>query len=155
MSQQPNKESTEQVEIRPAVIGDVPFIFNSWLKSYRDAGAVTGIANETYYKEHHDVIERILMAPGAQALIVCNKEHPEQIYAYLVGTIDAQSATIHWLYTKHPFRRLHMARTLFDTFNAMHPNRTVYFSHRTKAAFPLVDALSKVRNLEYNPYKAK
>lgn len=147
--------SDEQVEIRPAIIGDVPFIFNSWLKSYRDAGAVAGVVNDVYYKEHHDVIERILNGGGLQALVVCNKEHQEQIYAYLVGTIEADAATVHWLYTKHPFRRLHMARTLFETFNAMHPHRTVYFSHRTKAAHPLVDNLNKIRNLEYNPYKAK
>lgn len=144
--------SNEQVTVRPGVVEDVPFIFNSWLKSFRDAPVVQGIPNVIYYKEHHDVIERILSGAGLQVLVVCNKEHPDQIYSYLVGTLGAAESTIHWVYTKHPFRRMGMADELLKAFTTMVPvGSSMMYSHRT----PAVNATIASRNMIYNPYKAK
>lgn len=139
--------------IRPGVVEDVPFIFNSWLKSFRDAPAVQGIPNVVYYKQHHDVVERVLAAPGLQVLVVCNKEHPEQIYAYLVATIEATEVTIHWIYTKHPFRRMGMAGQLYKSLcNIVQLAKPLLmYSHRTHVGGLLANKI----NLIYNPYKAR
>lgn len=148
-----NNETTDQVIVRPGVVEDVPFIFNSWLKSYRDASAVQGVPNNIYFPKHHDVIERVLAGQGLQVLVVCNKEHPEQIYAYLVASLENAELTIHWLYTKHPFRRLGMATQLYKTLIAMVPKSAapVQYSHRTHVGGQLANS----NQLTYNPYKAK
>ena len=51
----------EIINLREAQDQDVPFITNSWLKSYRHGGAMTKhVPNDIYYAQHHSVLERIL-----------------------------------------------------------------------------------------------
>jgi hypothetical protein len=143
--------------IRPVSAGDVSFIYNSWLKSYRDSPQVKSIPNTLYYAEHHAVIENIFKSPNCTIGIACNPEEQDQIYGYLVGDIldritkvqaSGYVAVVHWLYVKHPFRMNGIAKGLFNWFTLDHKDLTFVYTHRVKN----VEKLIGERPFVFNPY---
>lgn len=135
--------------IRPLSKEDVPFIYNSWLKSYRDSPMVKSIPNTIYYAEHHKVIENLLRQPGCLAGVACNPEDANQIYGYVVGEtlpgIPDPCLCIHWVYCKHPFRGNGIAKALFQWIGQAKSN---VYTHRVKN----VEKLIGERPFTFNPY---
>ena len=146
----------ELFTIRDAQPDDVPFIFNSWLKSYRDSPMVKSIPNTIYYDEHHRVIERILQAPTTKAFVACNPEDANQIYGYVIAdeksdqTSGPYATTYHWLYCKHPFRGNGIAKALFQKVQdrPVQPGHQTFYTHRVKN----VENLIGDRVFVFNPY---
>lgn len=138
--------SQSNVIIRPGVVEDIRFIFNSWLKSYRDANAVAGVPNTLYFKGQHEVVERILARPGLLVLVACTPEDEKQILGYVVASETKAGTVLHWLYVKHPFRGFGIARELEK--RAVHSSSSVQYSHRTK----YVDGIVKRRGYIFNPF---
>lgn len=120
---------------------DVPFLYNSWLKSYRDSPTVQSISNTVYYAEQHKLIERLLQAPEAKAVVACNPEDPTQIYGYIVYQPDV----LHWVYVKHTFRGAGIARMLVAEAGL---SAKLIYTHRVKNSERLVGE----RDATYNPY---
>lgn len=140
-----------QMLIRPAGPDDMPFIFNSWLMSYRKAPATHGIPSNVYYSQHHKLIEEMLNRPSARAMIVCPENDRDLICAYMVAepmqNTDGKAVMVHFVYVKETFRLLGIVKTLAKSFGIN--NDTVLFcSHYTSAAKPLVEKFGIV----YNPY---
>lgn len=138
-------------QLRTVQPSDIPFLFNSWLKSYRDSPMVKSIPNTTYYNAHHTIIERLLKSPGAIAYIACNPEDPDQIYAYIVGEYWQDVATvIHWIYCKHPFRSNGIGSALIAKLldRIVAPGHITYYSHRVKNTEKLLGE----RQYTFNPY---
>ena len=71
------------VRLRTLTEEDKPFIFNSWLKSYRFSHFGEKITNTIYFEDHHKIIENILKK--AKVVVACNEEDPSQDYGYIVG----------------------------------------------------------------------
>ncbi len=136
-----------EFDIREATIEDIPLIFSSWLKSYRDGAAVQSVPNSIYYAEHHRIIERIFAAPGLYIRVACDKEDPSHVYAYLVGH-TGQDPVLHWVYTKFPFRNCGLAKALFGCFETDSGKNVAIYSHAGKISQKLVQK----RNIIYNPY---
>lgn len=141
-----NANDTPLFTIRPLAKEDVPFVYNSMLKSYRDSPTVAGIPNTIYYAEHHRIIEGILADPQSRVHVACNSEDPAQIYGYAIGRTAPGLAIIDWIYVKHPFRSFGIARALEK--EAIGANTVVHYTHRVKH----VERLLKNRNYIYNPY---
>ncbi len=148
---------TELFTIRDALPDDVPFVFNSWLKSYRDSPMVKSIPNTIYYDEHHRVIERLLQKPELCAFVACNPEDSNQIYGYVLAerAFDGQggcvSTTFHWIYCKHPFRGNGIAKALFEKVQhgkPATPGHQTFYTHRVKN----VENLIGDRTFVFNPY---
>jgi hypothetical protein len=123
-------------KIRPMSKADEPFAYSSWLKSFRDAPAVSGVSNTVYYKCHHDLVEAILSDPNTVAHIACAPDDDSQIFGYIVGS----AGVCHWVYVKHPFRTFGLAR---DLVALIQPK-----VHTTKAR-----PSSLIGNSVYNPYE--
>lgn len=130
--------------LRPPESADVPFLYNSWLKSYRDSPTVAGIPNTLYYTGQHALIERLLR--DCEVVIACSKEDPGQILGYGIGETGLGTATVHWIYVKHPFRGFGIGRALYQDLVGDQAN--VYFTHRPKNG----ERLLRGRPVTYNPY---
>lgn len=148
---------TELFAIRDALPDDVPFVFNSWLKSYRDSPMVKSIPNTIYYDEHHRVIERLLQSPDIHAHVACNPEDHNQIYGYVIAEkhidpdIKCVSTTFHWIYCKHPFRGNGIAKALYEKVQNSYPalpGHQTFYTHRVKN----VENLIGDRLFVFNPY---
>lgn len=138
-------KKTPQIRFRPAGQEDVNFIFNSWLKSYRNSYATKNITSTFYFTEHHKVIERILAA--AKTVIACNQEDPSQVYGYVVGDTVDGIFVIHYLYVKHSFRGLGLGKLLFNAFDH-DPTAASLYTHHTHMAH----RLAAKYNMLHHPY---
>lgn len=132
-------------DIRPLLSADVPFVYNSWLKSYRDSPMVKSIPNTIYYAEHHKVIENLLKQTNCLAAVACNPEDANQIYGYIVGEMIEKALCVHWVYCKHPFRGNGIAKALFQWIGESTANT---YTHRVKN----VEKLIGERPFTFNPY---
>src|SRR5271165_681887 len=100
---------------------DLPFIFSTWLKSFRYSSSFAKeIDNETYYKFHQQVIERIL-SRSPSIYIACDQLHPDTVFGYIVY----EGPVLHFAYVKKSFRKLGIARALL-------PYTPDFISHLTK-----------------------
>lgn len=140
-------EKSVPIRIRPATEIDVPFIFNSWLKSYRGDNFAKGITTTIYFNEHHKVIEELLKT--CTVLIAANHDNPQDIFGYVCAERIDGVFVIHFAYTKQTYRRLGVIKALFNELG--HDFTTAaLFTHQTKYS----DRLGPGRNLVYSPYIA-
>jgi ribosomal protein S18 acetylase RimI-like enzyme len=131
--------------LRTMVEDDIPFIFNSWLKSYRFSHFGEKITNTIYFQDHHKVLERIVK--NSKVLIACDPQDSSQLYGYSVaGEID-DVLVLHFIYVKHTFRNLGIGKTLLDALGHDKSSAAVY-THHTRMA----DKLAAKYNLVYHPY---
>jgi GNAT superfamily N-acetyltransferase len=135
--------------IRSAAVDDIPFVFNSWLKSYRDAPAVRAVPNTTYYAEHHAIIEKIFSSAGLVLLVACDATESKQIFGYAVGERTSKGFAIHWVYVKFPFRRFRIGAALEQALLATNVDLSeVCYTHAPKGG----EGLFRTRKYTYNPY---
>lgn len=133
------------IQLRPANPEDIPFIFNSWLKSFRNAYFARQLINTVYFTEQHKVIEKLVKE--STILIACNAEEPSQVYGWICAGIIDGITSIHYVYVKHSFRSLGIASLLLDAIKKDKEVAGIY-THHTKAA----DRLASKLNLLYHPY---
>lgn len=126
------------LKIRFGAAYDLDFIYNSWIKSYRNR---VPVCKTLYCKKQHDLITSIL---GRSTILVATPDtDPELIVGYLV--YEAES-TLHWVYVKQSFRHMGIAQELLkyagltDDFE---------YSHLAPSFF---SRWLMLRGGEYNPY---
>lgn len=130
-------------KIRQADSDDLPFIFSSWLKSFRNYSSVAGVPNTVYYDKQHKLISRLLSKPTTIAIIACDPEDAKTIYGYAVAEVDASNMVLHYFYVKHPLRGFGIAKALEAELNTVNVTQTVYSSKTRHVA---------KRNYIYDPY---
>lgn len=137
----------ENVEVRLAYLDDIPFIFATWLKSYRYASTFARkISNDIYYKRHHMVIDLILKREGSVVLVAHPKGEPNVILGYMVAENQGGEDVIHYTYIKKSFRQMGIAGKLWDKLDK---TKKYLFTHYTVDS----DWLVKKFNLTYDPYR--
>ena len=138
-------KSLEKVRLRTANDEDLPFIFNSWLKSYRTSHFAEKITNTIYFSDHHKVVENILK--DSVAMIACNADDPTQMYGYAVGSQTDGIFVLHFIYVKHTFRSMGIGTLLLESYGFDVENASVY-THHTRVA----EKLAAKYNFVYHPY---
>ena len=135
-----------KIQFRLACPEDESFIFNSWLKSYRDSDSVKHITNTVYFKRHHEKIEKLLKTSS----VVCavNPDDPRQIFGYVVFQIIDEVVCVHYIYVKQPYRGLGIARSIMRAIKPDLGQSAFVFTHLTKTGKSLY---SKFMGL-YDPY---
>lgn len=138
---------TEQLPIllRPANSEDVGFIFNAWLKNFRNSEFANDMPNEIFFSEHHKVIERLLQQ--YDVVIAANQEDPSQIYGFICAGYTEGVFTLHYVYVKHTFRKMGIAEALLNSFNH-DPDCAAIYTHKSRSA----KHLAKKYNFIYHPY---
>lgn len=136
-----------QVQIRNATEADVPFIFNSWLKSYRSSNSVKNISNPVYFEFQHKVIEKLLTR--SQVYMLCASDDPSQVYGYLVCEEIEQVPVLHYCYVKYAFRGMKLCSMLMKHAK-LDKQRGGFYTYETHAITKLLGKSAFV----YNPYLA-
>jgi ribosomal protein S18 acetylase RimI-like enzyme len=141
----PAQNLESQVQIRSAIEADVPFIFNSWLKSYRGANSVKCVGNPVYFEFQHKVIERLLQR--SQVYVLCSPEDSSQVFGYVVCEHVEDIPVLHYVYVKYAFRGMGLCSMLL---NHAKLNKQVggFYTHDTHSATKLL----KNSKFVYNPY---
>lgn len=129
------------IEVRVAKLEDLPFIYSTWLRSYRHASQFARkIKNEVFYDMHHKVIDRFI-ARGGEVYVAHPKGEPDVILGYLC--MDTTAPIAQYIYVKKPFRKMGIAKELIKDKDIK------MFTHWTSDT----DWISKkLPELIYNPY---
>ena len=137
----------EAIKIRDIDSNDIPFIFSTWLKSYKHSSAFAKrITNDVFFDFHHRLVDAIIRRPQTLIKVACLAEDPFVIIGYLVSE-DTRPAVIHYLFVKKAFRQMRVAQILLNTLE-QDPGECV-FTHWSYDADHL---LRKYPNATYNPY---
>lgn len=133
------------VKIRDAEEKDFPFIFNSWLRSYKTYQDVKSVPDEMYYKGQHKVIEDTLLVSNIS--IAYHVDDPDHILGYIVYEYEEPTTSIiHWVFVKKPFREHGIARKLWS--HATDGTGMVIHTHNSYQSIKIKDKIKS----HYNPY---
>jgi len=123
------------VKLRPSNDGDSHFIYSSWLQSFREINVLklkdlvseareykTGPAlwdRESYFKRQRHLIAEVLKV--SEVSVCCSPDDEGQIFGFIVYRDYAPTIRIiSYVYVKHTFRKLGMARKLFEALGECH-----------------------------------
>lgn len=134
-----------QVLIRDANEADVPFIFNSWLKSYRNASLCRSITNPVYFAFQHQLIEALLKHNYVK--VVCTAADSNQLLGYIVYGEQEGIKIVHYAYIKHAFRNMGMCRMMLQSAGIVNGG---FYTHETPSGARAAERMGLV----YNPYLA-
>lgn len=133
------------VRLRFATPEDVDFIFNSWLKSYRNSPHATCISNPIYFSEQHRLIEALLKR--SNVVVATPEDDPLSILGWIcAGRVDGIFA-LHYVYVKHVFRGLGIADMLIAAVGHKQDEAGIY-THLTS---PMAHMREKY-NLLFHPF---
>ena len=105
-------------------IGDEAFVLSTWIKSYRDAGAVRSVPTPIYNIGQRYRIMNILQDIETYILVACDRETTEVIYGYVVCKAPN---VVHYLYTKGNVRQQGVAKALLQHLNWEDP---IFYTHK-------------------------
>lgn len=136
----------DYVLIRDAGIKDEPFIFHSWLRSFRKSPTNAFISDPEYYKGHHKVVE-----DSINSLIVKVAYHAEDT-SHILGYIayeysEENKAIVHWLFVKRDYRGFGIGKMLWDL--ATSDVDKVLYTHTN----PQFEKIKEKEKCVYDPYK--
>lgn len=132
------------IEVRAAIVDDLPFIFSTWLRSYRhSSNFAKKISNATFFAWHHKVIERFIER-GGKVLVAHAVGEPGVILGYFCSEND--NSIVQYVYVKKAFRKMGIAKELFKVSAV--PNNA-NFTHWTLDTNWIT---KKLTELNYNPY---
>jgi GNAT superfamily N-acetyltransferase len=134
--------------IRKAIEPDVAFIFNSWLRSYRDSYFAKGIAATVYFTEHHKVIEQLLKT--CTVYIACDSTDTSNIFGYICAEEIDGIFVIHYTYVKETYRKLGVSKMLVKYFGVELGEKASIYTHKTKIG----NAIAEKKHCIYSPYVA-
>jgi hypothetical protein len=133
-----------QVLIRDASEADVPFIFNSWLKSYRNSSACRSVTNPVYFAFQHRLIEDLLQHSFVKVVHAASDSN--QLLGYIVYGEQEGIKIIHYVYVKHAFRNMGMCKMMLQDSGVVGG----FYTHETPSGARAAEKLQLV----YNPYLA-
>jgi ribosomal protein S18 acetylase RimI-like enzyme len=138
--------------LRPATQEDHSFIYNSWLKSFKDGSPwARYIPSRVYFDNHKLVIQKILKE--SHVLIACNPDCNEQIFGYgIAQPTMGRVAVIHYLYIKHSYRKLGIGSALMHELKRLCDHEVTLPCVTTHATMAFESFAAKKWNAIYNPY---
>lgn len=150
------------IEYRRYNDDDKNFVMNSWLKDlqeYKTGEYVSThsqkrliikqgffgsfMPHDLFYKRFRPIVERTF--DKSEIIVACNPEHKDQIYGYIVSRkLSPELTVISFCYVKLPFRRMGIARNLFETVKSNTNVTTVYV--------PWLDKIYKKQGIIFDPF---
>jgi hypothetical protein len=109
--------------------GDLDFVINSWLMSYRKAPANYRVRNEQYFQYQPGNVQVLL--ERSKTTIFCDPENPSEIMGYIVVELGH---ILHYVYVKQIFRGAAIADSLFEHAIDLESPRII-LSHMTRKAW--------------------
>lgn len=133
------------IKLRAPMKDDSAFIYNSWLKSYRNSDFAKSQCNTVYYDNHKEVLTALLTR--SLVVVACNPGDENHVFGYLVyEELAGNNTIVHYVYVKHTYRRSGIAKQMLDTVRKS--KNPILVSHLT----PICKATKSVVYI-YDPYK--
>lgn len=131
--------------IRKAQPTDIPFIYSSWLKSFRHNSLLgkSSIRTSVFYENYREILDFLLAK--SNILVACLSDEPEVILGYLVY----EPEIVHYSFVKEPFRHLGIATNLLAKAD-LPSFKPVCYSHLTSGLSRTIS--EKYPNFIYNPF---
>lgn len=126
---------------------DIGFIFNSWLKSFRNSPWAKPMHNNVYFASHHALIDELI--GHSKIYMACSKSNPAELYGYIVAGRIQGVFTVHYVYVKHAFRNLGIGKLLLNCYSRAE-NELGCYTHFTYHVSK--HKLDEKAALLYNPY---
>lgn len=134
----------DEIKTRGPRPTDIPFIYSTWLDSYRhDSDIGRNLRSSIFYENYQLIIDSLL--DKSDILLAVSKDDEDVIFGYMVAS--KTNNTIHYVFVKHAFRGLGIAKMLFkEQFNN---TICITITHKTKYISPLLENKSY---FIYNPF---
>jgi ribosomal protein S18 acetylase RimI-like enzyme len=120
--------SASKLRVRPAKATDMPFVHDSWRRSFEGAPAVRLADREHLRVEMRRVINRL--CDHATVLVACDTTDEDTLVGFAAFTERDGRSELHYVYVKKDFRGMGIARSLLA--NA----RVATFTFLTPSARP-------------------
>lgn len=134
--------------IREAEGDELPFIYATWLNSYRsDSWVGKSVRKGLFFHEYPIILDALLQK--SKVLIAYFPDTPSVILSYLVY----EPEVLHYVFTKEVYQKNGIAMSLFLTAfeNLLSQGTLIHFSHRTFMSEAILQKYQE--NLNYNPFK--
>jgi hypothetical protein len=140
----------QSLEVVQAPTECLPFVYNSWLKSWERSKECRGMLPKDYYAWQHRRIERLLDA-GCAFLLLRAKADPDDYYGWMCSDVLGDVYVVHALYIKHAHRdqgcaSLMLVHDFVERSLPADGSRVYTHSH------PPFDAFLRKRGFTYLPY---
>ncbi len=126
--------------IRDANEKDIPFIYATWLNSYYHDSWARSVKKTIYFDNYKHVLDTILEDKYTEVKVACLPENTNVILGFLV---QEQQNIIHYCFVKEAFRRMGVAKSLFQ-------HEKAYITHMTRSFSPILRDHEEV--FTYNPF---
>lgn len=129
---------------------DEPFVYSSWLKSFRASKTNFGQTGRIYHANQSAKISSILERDTTRAIVACDPEDPEHIFAHIVFEVFHSAIVIHYIYVKESYRRLGLAHALLEfVILNRRPGTALWCSHYPANAD--IYTMAEKLGIEYDP----
>ena len=115
--------------LRDKVDADEPFIYSSFLKSYKQHSTSQYIPNSIYYKYQTEIVKHLLTAE--KTIVSVFPEDANEIIAYMVFNVRSDILILHFLYVKPNYRNKHIGSDIVKSFLPLKDNNTIIATHIT------------------------
>ena len=106
------------------------------------------MSNDTFFHHHKQVIEKILEKPDVHTIMIVEDTDLDHIYGYAVVENLGEAHIIHYVYVKHAYRKLGLAKTLLEAMIPKLGDKLTFVTHESRHHKQFKDKF----NLEYSPY---
>jgi hypothetical protein len=146
-----------KLAFRPADLSDDEdrqFVIATWSSSFKHANSAGLIASEDWSTVMHPQFAKVLARRDARTIVAYERTDPTFFYGWVAGdTTDIYPPYVFYAYVKEPFRRLGVARALFDRLGVDLFAPLAYACH-TPAAAAMRDA-GKIPRARHKPLVAR
>lgn len=139
--------SSSPWKIRSVSSKDIPFIYSSWLKSYKfGSDSMKNMRSSVFFENYREILDIILTK--SEILIACLKEDEDVILGYICYE---PTAIVHYCFIKEAFRNLGIASDLYRLTDLHNRYITTVYTHDTKQLKTLINNKDKYKDFLYNP----
>ena len=115
-----------EILIRKRISTDLPFIFDSWMKSWRISKWAGTIPNHLYFETQRVLIED-LIARGAWIVVAYPTGQLDTIIGWACCEQKDDKCVLHYVYVKDPYMNLGVVEKLLDALPGRKPG---YLTHK-------------------------
>jgi hypothetical protein len=90
------------------------FVFSGWKSSFRHAPQNAALPKGTYFDRQNRDVDQIMDRPGTKVLVAQDAEDPSFLYGFIVYETTPSTFCGHFIYVRHGFRRVHIAKKLLS-----------------------------------------
>ena len=141
---------TTPVQFRILEAPDEAFVYNAWLKSYKDSPCGKTLINDIFYGNHKLIVKKLMEDPLVNILLAVNPDDRDQIYGFACVEKTPTVSTLHYVYTKYNFRQFGIAKAMVTTIEP-DLDKIKFMTHLPRDWRSVVDKF----NILYNPYLLK